>query len=229
MGAHSEIVTFDGKLTPKELEKAWAQKVRDCLFEQGHDAYNGTISTMGGGVRVFADKVFDSVEAAEEWVLDTHRKWDDGIAVRAKNVKKSRPKWTFGGKEEWADNPWTYRYGHGLTGEKMLVLADQLTATEKKQVEKAVAEFDKRDKAYREPSYALGKLQFPFSDLRAEIPSTWLRELKKVRKQIIKTQAALDKAQTALTELAARLKDKHCAMKSEDKGLIWVAGGWAAE
>ena len=47
MGAHNFSNTFMGKATPRE---AYNELVEEAYYEDGHDAYNGTISTTEGCV-----------------------------------------------------------------------------------------------------------------------------------------------------------------------------------
>lgn len=68
-------------------DKASAQKEFDELIESltyryGHDSYNGTFTTNAGGTVTFTDKTFDSVAAAEEWLVENAQKWEPVLAVK---------------------------------------------------------------------------------------------------------------------------------------------------
>lgn len=227
MGAHGEIVTFDGKLTPKELEAAWNAKVLQCLHEFG-DGYNGTITTMSG-VDVYPDKVFNSIQEAEEWILNNHQKWEAGLAVRAKRIVTSRPQWSFNSKATgYVNDPWMVEGGWGGKP-RVRLLANQLNQTERKALEKALTKKDETEATYNKVVAEWTKLYEPLKKHDMEFPPKWFTHLKATRKKLAKSEVAMIAAKRALSDMSAKLSEKYRPQKTEDKGLIWVAGGWAAE
>lgn len=226
MGAHGEVLRFDGKLTPEQLKAEWASRCDQYLHEQGHDPYNGTISTMGHGVDVYVNKTFDSVREAEEWVFNTHQKWNNGVAIRARNIVRERQQWTYDGKSHLSGSqPWVYGYS---SGQPQLLLADQLGTREKRALAKLVETTKQLERvmsmAHREYDEVQAPLKPPFN----AFPPKWFSTLKVKRTALAKALAAHAKSKAALETLATALRDKHCPEREVDQGIVWVAGGWAA-
>lgn len=78
-----------------DLGKWYRNAVESAQFEDGHDPYNGTISTTRGitiSTQVFADE-----EEAEDYVYEHTEKWGPVLAVTVKTPSKEY--WFVGG---WA-------------------------------------------------------------------------------------------------------------------------------
>jgi hypothetical protein len=84
MGATFISKTLEGNLTQNQVRDKFKEIQAQCRFEHGHDAYNGTFSTVGS-IEIVT-RTFDTVESAEEWLNDNCEKWASAKAVRAKDV-----------------------------------------------------------------------------------------------------------------------------------------------
>jgi hypothetical protein len=97
MGAHFHTEVFDGKLTPKQLEKAYNDRVENLRDEYGSNAYNGTFSTLHG-IKVDA-RVFETQREADDYLDGVCEKWGNAVAVKYKDRREEKTKEpTFEGK-----------------------------------------------------------------------------------------------------------------------------------
>jgi hypothetical protein len=75
------------KETNKEdIKKKFREIVDECLYEYGHDSYNGTFSTMSGISIV--NKTFSDRDSADDYICDHSEKWGDALAVTVKEDGK---------------------------------------------------------------------------------------------------------------------------------------------
>lgn len=79
MGACYDEHEFDGKLSYYKLREKVEDLIKDDRIENGN-SYSGTIG-MASGLDI-RDKVFDSYDAAYEYLRNNVEKWDDAIAVQ---------------------------------------------------------------------------------------------------------------------------------------------------
>jgi hypothetical protein len=79
MGAHDCLTVFKTDSEAK-VRKGWALMQEDAAEEDGHGSYSGTCATMRGKPR-FHDKKLAGEDAARDFVLENHDKWDAAIAV----------------------------------------------------------------------------------------------------------------------------------------------------
>jgi len=100
MGAHDFHATAYGETA----EEAYKDAVNDALYEEGHNPYNGTISTTGGFVMI----PIKSEESLADWInriIDDEQvqKWGDCACAADPDepidVKNGRTLWHFAG---WA-------------------------------------------------------------------------------------------------------------------------------
>jgi len=70
----------------KDIEKKFREIVEECIYEYGHDSYNGTFSTMSGVSVV--NRTFSNRDNAEEYIIDKAEKWGDALAVTVKEEGK---------------------------------------------------------------------------------------------------------------------------------------------
>ena len=99
MGAHN----FAASAYAKTAEDAYNNLVEEAIYDHGHDAYNGTISTTFGFVII----PFKDGESSVEWMdrMMEHpdvEKWENCACVEATHVEKNSngyPLWHFSG---WA-------------------------------------------------------------------------------------------------------------------------------
>ena len=102
MGASFQRLTFDGKLTKKQLCDKFDEAQSQCRYENGH-SYSGGIG-MARGLEIHEEKRFPSLNDAEDWLSDHAAKWDAAKAVRAVDDRVSL--WNGGpnpnhGQEVW--------------------------------------------------------------------------------------------------------------------------------
>lgn len=95
MGAVNQYAGFDGKLTTAELTKAYAEKQRDLRHQYGNDGYAGHLG-IKEGLSIRNVKVFETEDAACEWIDNASGKWDPAVAVKCKN-RKGEVIWLVGG------------------------------------------------------------------------------------------------------------------------------------
>lgn len=79
------------------IENKFDEIVEECLYEYGHDSYNGTFSTMHG-IKVRTSNVFSDRYSADEFIAEHTEKWGSAMAVTVKE-KGQEPYTVIGG---WA-------------------------------------------------------------------------------------------------------------------------------
>ena len=79
MGAHDCIAVIVAK-SEKEVRAQWTEMQENAAEEDGHGAYSGTCATMRGRPHLYDDKLANE-DAARDFVLKRHDKWDPAVAV----------------------------------------------------------------------------------------------------------------------------------------------------
>ena len=98
MGAHN----FHTQAYGVTADEAYKEAVDAAIYDYGHDAYNGTISTTSGVVLIPLNKGEDIYDWAERVIEDKRvQKWDDCAAVADPDtpIENGRSLWHFAG---WA-------------------------------------------------------------------------------------------------------------------------------
>lgn len=80
MGSHDCEFAFKAK-TRAEAEVIAQEHQRQQQYENGHGAYTGHLGTAGIGVQ-YDPTVFADENAARNWILDRHDKWDVPYLVK---------------------------------------------------------------------------------------------------------------------------------------------------
>jgi hypothetical protein len=80
MGAHSSYLTYKDSDREK-VKKAFLADQQEAVYEDGAGPYSGTIATMRGGIGQWYDKKFPAEDAAVDFMLEMHQKWDPAVAV----------------------------------------------------------------------------------------------------------------------------------------------------
>ena len=70
-----------------DITKKFNEIVDMCIYEYGHDSYNGTFSTMDG-LSVKIDKVFSDRDSADDYIAEHTEKWGSAMAVTVKEDNK---------------------------------------------------------------------------------------------------------------------------------------------
>jgi len=244
MGACFVTEVFDGKFTPKELEKAYNNRVEDLRSEYGSNAYNGTFSTLHG-IHVEKSRVFQTQREAEDYLDGTCEKWGDAIAVKYKDRREEKTKEpTFEGKPskeyncaviitDASDCSYGLRCAiNAITApdyKRRLLIADQITPTQK-------AQFLKAYNAWREKHQAAAEANKKFHDAlnlvattKEPITTEMLKPLKIFGNQRHKLRAAADVAALRLRTVDAKFAEKLYATTTVDHGEQWLVGGVCAE
>lgn len=236
MGACFVTETFDGKLNQVELRRQYSRRLEELSYTYGADAYNGTLTTTDG-LKV-EERVFDSREAADEYVSANTNKWAEALAVRYKDVRTETAKEpTFDGKParetvftavgDRALRVVTTVWRNNLT---VPCAADQLTTSQKATAIALFSDYDTKAKAYNVLCRAIGTMIAKLQDVQAAPPTTAeLRELQKAIKQRSKARAVRNKAADKMVAFDIKHSAKLYATKQVDHGLQWLVGGWAAE
>lgn len=79
MGACFNSKTYPPMLS-SELEQKYREMIEQLRFERGNDGYNGTFTTNSG--LSITTRQFPDLKAADEWLENNARKWEDVLAVR---------------------------------------------------------------------------------------------------------------------------------------------------
>lgn len=90
MGAEFCCETITAK-TAKQVKTKHDELVKQAQYDNGHSGYSGSFAESPG-VTV-SDQEFDDIEAAEEYIDETAKKWENSIAVRIKGTDT----WVIGG------------------------------------------------------------------------------------------------------------------------------------
>ena len=86
MGACSSFITVE-TTDRSEIKKEFKKYVNECIYEYGHDCYNGTLSTCEG--LSITGKTFVDESEARDYILDNTEKWGNALAVTIKGDKNS--------------------------------------------------------------------------------------------------------------------------------------------
>lgn len=77
MGSQSIFMTVQS-VDKSDIIRAYNQQVKDDIHEYGHNAYNGSFSTLDGGLVLRLDKEFTDREDARRFILD----YDERVVMR---------------------------------------------------------------------------------------------------------------------------------------------------
>ena len=80
MGAENVEMTLPIEMSEWDVLQKFEAIKEDCVYEYGHDPYNGTWSTIE--TIKFDKKEFDNDDDAQKYCLDKAQKWDYAIAVK---------------------------------------------------------------------------------------------------------------------------------------------------
>jgi len=86
MGCNFVTEQIDGAKTREEVKTIFARLQDQDRYENGH-SYSGGLGMTTG--LIFDDKTFESTEAAEEWLDEHARKWDEARCVTVKENGKT--------------------------------------------------------------------------------------------------------------------------------------------
>lgn len=236
MGSCFVTETFDGKLNKTELGRHYTRRLEELTYTYGNDAYNGTLTTTDG-LKV-EERVFDSRQAAEDYISANTNKWCEALAVQFKDIRTETAKEpTFDGKPAretvfTAVGDRTLRVVTTVWRDKLIApcAADQLTTSQKATAVALFSDYDTKAKAYNALCRAIGTMIAKLQDAQADPPTTAeLRELQKAIKQRGKARAVRNKAADKLVAFDIKHSAKLYATKQVNHGLQWLVGGWAAE
>jgi hypothetical protein len=80
MGAYYNEMSLPGTLTKSEVENRFRQEQEQDRLENGSN-YSGGFGQCTG--LEYPGRIFDSIEAAGEWVEENAQKWGPALAVKA--------------------------------------------------------------------------------------------------------------------------------------------------
>jgi hypothetical protein len=237
MGSHFSSTTFDGKLNSTELRRQYDAYITELLHERGTDAYNGTLTTTSG--LIIEDRVFDTEQAASDYVASNTQKWQEARAVKFRDVRTEDDKQpTYNGQP--------LRFGIGLLAggvtlrsvtvayvdrARHLIPADQLPAAHKAKAVALYTDYSDKSAAYTRLRGQIDQLVTEkIQNVKAELPTTAdYAELKRLLKQRKRAYLAMEKACTKMQEFDIKQAAKIYSTKQVDHGIKWFVGGWAAE
>lgn len=232
MGATYVSTHFKGTLSEKALLVEYDRYIEQQLHEYGHDGYNGTLSTCSG--LAISHKEFDTYREADEFIFANTHKWGNALAVKCRNITKKTPKFTFNGQPS---NGMAFEVQcvsdvyQSATNTVQYIAADQLTATEGAKAVALFTAMKTADRDRRKADHALSDYIAKLSvQLDAPLPKTLKTDLNTLRRAVLKTGRADEKASAAFTAFDAKMVQKYCSKVLEViKEPLWVVGGWAAE
>jgi hypothetical protein len=239
MGACFVSTTFDGTLNRTELRRQYDAYITDTLHEHGTDAYNGTLTTTSGLLVDDEDRVFDTEQAAYEYVINNTQKWQEARAVKFRDVRTEDDKQpTYNGQP--------LRFGVGLRADKVtlrsvnavfengntrVIAADQLPEAHKAKAVALYTDYADKLRAYNGLRQQIDlAIVEKFQDVKAELPTTAdYAELKRLLKQRKRAYVAAEKACMKMQDFDIKQAAKIHSVKQVNYGLKWFVGGWAAE
>jgi hypothetical protein len=232
MGACFVTETFDGNLSPSELEKQYDSRVAELLSTYGSDPYNGTFTTLTG--LKIERLVFETQADASDYLHKRCTKWGNAVAVRYKDRRDTvvvAP--TFEGEQRVAGT-----MGLSLRCAPMrrrpspddcpVVFADQLTLAQQNRLRRAYMDWHTK----QETTYSAGhEFHAALDVIRYNFPITseMTRRVKTVGNRYHKLFAASKKAEQKLAELDKKLAAKLYVNETVDHGEQWLVGGVCAE
>jgi hypothetical protein len=244
MGACFHTEVFDGKLTPKELEKAYNDRVESLRDEYGSNAYNGTFSTLRG-IHVETRRVFETQREADDYLDGVCEKWGNAVAVKYKDRRKEKTKEpTFKGKISKEHNcafiiTNASDYSYGLRCaisvvaapdyKRQVLVADQLTQTQKTQFLKAYNTWREKHQAAGDAEQNFQRALSLVGGTKEPITTEMLKPLKVFGNQRHKLRKAADAAVAQLKAMDTKFAEKLYATKTVDHGEQWLVGGVCAE
>ena len=242
MGACFHTEVFDGKLTPKELEKAYNDRVESLRNEFGSNAYNGTFSTLHG--ITVGNRVFETQREAADYLDNVCEKWGNAVAVKYKDRREEKTKEpTFAGKlskeyncaviiTDASDCSYGLRCAINVMqtpGVRRLLTADQITPAQRIQFDKIYATWREKHDAARKADGTFREALNTVSTTKDPITTEMLKPLKIFGNQRHKLRAAADVAALRLRTVDAKFAEKLYATKTVDRGEQWLVGGVCAE
>jgi len=243
MGACFHTEVFDGKLTPKELEKAYNSRVESLRDEYGSNAYNGTFSTLRG--ITVGNRVFETQREADDYLDGVCEKWGNAVAVKYKDRREEKTKEpTFEGKPsrehncsviitDASDCSYGLRCAISVLVapdyKRRMIIADQLTAAQKTQFARAYETWRTKHDAARAAENTFRDALNVIGTTKELITTEMLKPLKVVGNQRHKLRKAADAEVKWLKAVDAKFAEKLYATKTVDHGEQWLVGGVCAE
>lgn len=243
MGACFHTEVFDGKMTPKELEKAYNARVESLRDEYGSNAYNGTFSTLHG--ITVGNRVFETQREADDYLDGVCEKWGNAVAVKYKDRREEKTKEpTFEGKPskeyncsviitDASDCSYGLRCAISVLAapdyKRRMLIADQLTAAQKAQFAKAYETWRAKHDAARTAESTFREALNVISTTKERITTEMLKPLKTAGNQRHKLRKAADAEAAWLKAVDKKFAEKLYATKTVDHGEQWLVGGVCAE
>jgi hypothetical protein len=243
MGACFHTEVFDGKLTQKELEKAYNARVEDLRSEYGSNAYNGTFSTLHG-IHI-ETRVFETQREAEDYLDNVCEKWGNAVAVKYKDRREEKTKEpTFEGKlskeyncsviiTDASDCSYGLRCAISVLAapdyKRRMLIADQLTPTQKTQFVKGYEAWRAKHDEARAAEITFRDALSMIGTTKEPITTEMLKPLKSAGNQRHKLRKAADAEAAWLKAVDKKFAENLYATKTVDCGEQWLVGGVCAE
>jgi hypothetical protein len=225
--------------THAELQQEWKSIVEQCVYEDGHGSYSGTLKECAG--MVITGKHFSSGDEAYDWLTDNTEKWESAKMVSYDDiVKEHTSQITFRGKEisSWlrsAGLPFQAQCvsvqskpSFGGTCSYETIYADQLTETQARLLKQSYEKFEEINetikpvkKDFETLASCVKNLEHPFSK------EEW-SELKKSREKLLRLAPKLEKAKSDLLVRDTKYGEKLLKTKTVNRGKKWMVGGWCS-
>lgn len=242
--------------THAELQQEWKSIVEQCVYENGHDSYSGTLKECAG--MQIVNKHFSSGDKAYDWVSENTEKWQEAKMVSYDDiVTETASPLTFNGKElsSWLrsaglpfqaqclaiQSPETGRpldsmgqlteVSHFMVSSNRgfkTIYADQLTETQTRLLKQAYEKFEEINKTVKPVKKRLTRLASNVGNLDQTFSKEEWKELKKSRETVRKLLPKLEKAKNDFLLRDAKYAEKHIKTKTINKGKKWLVGGWCS-
>lgn len=242
MGSQFHTAVFEGNLTKSEVVSRYNSLVEEERYEYGAGGYSGTFATLSG-IRVL-EEVFPSHQEAENYISENAEKWGSALAVRYRDVRdvfKAKP--TFNGQNNGTislDPQYLFNlFGTNQakcvsteivkeTFKRRFVFADQLTQDQKDRLKAALDPLAEENQRFSQLSTQLKELLAKLGNISEDFTAEDYKNLKNVRKELLKSKTRRDKLLAKFEALDERLGAKLWKKGSDDQGTKWLVAGWCS-
>lgn len=233
MGAAFDFFTIGSDVTVKEVKQRYEEEVATGRHESGH-SYSGNIG-MTTGVIFPNGNVFESQEAAHEYVSEFADKWGPAVAVRFHaRFEKQHFERTFGGKETYDFVSFTYdRENYSITRwakvdypSQEIWIADQVPESLKEEFREAVVRYRSLDQEYGLLSNSLNADIKRITDLSQGLDDEFYAKLKTTRIKMNSLKEMVREASKRVREIDLKLEKMLVRKEEIDNGIQWFVGGW---
>ena len=222
--------------THAELQQEWKSIVEQCVYEDGHGGYSGTLKECAG--MVITGKHFPSGDEAYDWLTDNTEKWESAKMVSYDDiVKEHTSQIVFKGKEL---SSWLRSAGLPFQAQCIAIksgdtysgceaqYADQLTETQARLLKQSYEKFEEINETIKPVKKDFDRLVSVLMELEFSFSKEEWSELKKSREKLLRLAPKLEKAKSDLLVRDTKYGEKLLKTKTVNRGKKWMVGGWCS-